>query len=127
MIFLDEQKIEHENLKKQNVKITKKLEEIIQEIFQSAVDGIYFREWDAGIQIDPYMKNEGFNISIKADISTGFILGGNISNCLTWMDKMGSSEKAETKGCPATSRNGAPIELMGLLKHNLDAYEKLHK
>lgn len=43
------------------------------------------------------------------------------------MDKMGSSQKAETKGCPATSRNGAPIELMGLLKHNLDAYEKLHK
>lgn len=37
------------------------------------------------------MKNEGFNISLEADVSTGFIVGGSIHNCLTWMDKMGSS------------------------------------
>jgi len=55
------------------------------------------------------MKNEGFNISLQADVNTGFIVGGNIHNCLTWMDKMGSSENAKTKGCPATSRNGAPV------------------
>lgn len=71
------------------------------------------------------MKNEGFNISLKVDTHTGFIVGGSKSNCLTWMDKMGSSEKAKTKGCPATSRNGAPIELVGLLKFCLDRYQKL--
>lgn len=43
------------------------------------------------------------------------------------MDKMGSSQKAGNKGVPATSRNGAPIELTALLKHCLDFVNEAHK
>lgn len=66
------------------------------------------------------MQSEGFNISLELDEETGFIVGGNWLNCLTWMDKMGSSEHAGNKGIPATSRDGAPIELTALLKVCVD-------
>jgi glycogen debranching enzyme len=46
-----------------------------------------------------------------------------MNNCLTWMDKMGSSESARSKGSPATSRNGAPVELVGLLKFCLTKFD----
>lgn len=76
------------------------------------------------------MDSRGFNIELNLDELTGylymfpkffrFISGGNNYNCLTWMDKMGSSTSAGNKGIPATSRCGVPIELVALLKNCLN-------
>jgi len=36
------------------------------------------------------------------------------------MNVIGSNEKTSNKGIPATSRNGAPVETVALLKHCLE-------
>eukprot|EP01132_Coremiostelium_polycephalum_P009283 gene9283-11379_t len=91
------------------------LEEMIQEIMQAHATGIKFREPNAGTQIDDRMKDEGFNIDIKLNTTNGFIFGGNLFNCGTWMDKMGESKKANNFGDPATPRDGAPIEITAMV------------
>lgn len=95
--------------------VSSTIEDVIQEALQRHASGIDFREYDAGPNIDSQMKSEGFNIKIWTDWKTGLIFGGNQCNCGTWMDKMGESEKAGSKGVPGTPRDGAPVEMIGML------------
>lgn len=95
------------------------IEDIIQEALQRHAEGMAFREANAGPEIDSQMRDEGFNIEIKVDWSNGFIFGGNQFNCGTWMDKMGESERAGSKGIPGTPRDGAAVEITGLLYSTL--------
>ena len=90
------------------------IEDIIQEILQRHASGLSFREYNAGPNLDRQMKSEGFQIDIKVDWETGLIFGGSQSNCGTWMDKMGESDKAGSKGVPGTPRDGAAVEITGL-------------
>ncbi|KAM3541963.1 hypothetical protein ARSEF1564_005132 [Beauveria bassiana] len=103
------------------------IEEVIQEALQRHATGMKYREANAGPQIDSQMKDEGFNQDIHVDWTTGIIFGGNQSNCGTWMDKMGESERAGSKGIPGTPRDGAAIEITGLLYSTVKWLAGLHK
>lgn len=103
------------------------VEDVIQEALQRHASGLDFREHDAGPNIDSQMKPEGFNIKIWTDWETGLIFGGNQWNCGTWMDKMGESVKAGNKGVPGTPRDGAPVEMIGLLYSCLAWVAQLHE
>ena len=102
------------------------IEEVIQEAMQRHASGMKYREANAGPQIDSQMKDEGFNQDIKVDWDTGIIFGGNQSNCGTWMDKMGESERAGSKGVPGTPRDGAAVEITGLLYSTLAWLAQVH-
>ncbi|KAI1436687.1 glycoside hydrolase family 133 protein, partial [Xylaria sp. CBS 124048] len=102
------------------------IEDIIQEAMQRHAAGIKFYEANAGPAIDSQMRDEGFHIEINVDWSNGIIFGGNQFNCGTWMDKMGESERAGSKGIPGTPRDGAAIEITGLLYSTLRWLAKLN-
>lgn len=93
--------------------------EVMQEIMERHARGIHFREINAGPKIDEQMTDKGFNIDVEVDWASGVLVGGNIWNCGTWMDKMGESANAHNKGYPGTPRDGAPVEITGLLKSSL--------
>ncbi|CAJ1356503.1 unnamed protein product [Effrenium voratum] len=99
--------------------------DLVHLIFAAHAKGIAFREWgagrgpDAGKGIDDDMSEWGFDVQVSLDEDTGLISGGCEHNCGTWMDKMGSSSKAGNKGKPATPRDGADVEIIGLLKSSL--------
>lgn len=76
------------------------VEEVIQEALQKHCEGFKFKEANAGSGLDMQMKDEGFLVEVQPDWETGFVKGGNQWNCGTWMDKMGESEQAGSKGHP---------------------------
>ncbi|KAJ5634158.1 Glycogen debranching enzyme [Penicillium herquei] len=89
--------------------------EVIQEVFQRHAHGMSFREYNAGSDLDMQMKTNGFQIDVNVDWNTGIVFGGSQDNCGTWQDKMGESVTAGNKGFPGTPRDGASIEITGLL------------
>ena len=89
-------------------RITKTVMEIIEDIIEAHVKGIRFIEWNAGPKIDSNMSPRGFEI-VAGFNEQGFVHGGSIYNCGTWMDHMNPCTKF-----PDTPRNGAAIELVAL-------------
>lgn len=102
------------------------LYDVIHEALWRHLEGISFRERNAGPKIDMKMRDEGFSVVARVDSATGFVSGGNRFNCGTWMDKMGESERARNKGMPATPRDGAAVEIVGLSKSAVRWVVELH-
>nr|APP18135.1 glycogen-debranching enzyme [Anisakis simplex] len=103
------------------------LHETMYDALQRHFQGICFRERNAGPQIDEHITDSGFNVSAYVNLENGFIYGGNQWNCGTWMDKMGSSERAGNRGQPATPRDGAAVELQGLAYAVVEYLDILHQ
>ena len=103
------------------------IEDVIQEALQQHATGQDFREYNAGPAIDSQMRDEGFNLKYGVDWENGMVFGGNQWNCGTWMDKMGESEKAGSKGVPGTPRDGAAVEITGMLYSTVKWVGELHK
>jgi glycogen debranching enzyme len=101
--------------------------DVIHELLLRHCQTLTFRERDAGICLDSDMTDQGFNNEIGIDHKTGFVQGGNEWNCGTWMDKMGSSERAGNKGHPATPRDGSPVELVALCRATLSWIIQMNK
>lgn len=102
-----------------------KLHQVIQEALTVHFQGLVFRERNAGRAIDEHMTDKGFNNQIGVNPNTGFVFGGNDANCGTWMDKMGSSDKAKNRGIPSTPRDGSAVELVGLQYASLRFLQKM--
>ena len=102
------------------------IREIVQEALQRHASGLSFREANAGPNLDMQMRSEGFQIDVHVDWDTGLVFGGSQYNCGTWMDKMGESERAGSKGIPGTPRDGAAIEITGLAYSTLAWVSALH-
>uniref|UniRef100_A0A6G1SGX7 Glycogen debranching enzyme n=1 Tax=Aceria tosichella TaxID=561515 RepID=A0A6G1SGX7_9ACAR len=106
---------------------TQQLVDLIQESLECHFRGMEFVEERAGKQLDEHMQEKGFTVTFGVDRETGFVYGGNRYNCGTWMDKMGSSEKAKTKGLPASPRDGSAVEIVGLCKAVVSWLDELYK
>ena len=101
------------------------LSDVVQGILAAHAQGIDFEEWGAGPGIDEHMAAAGFRVTARLDAVTGVVSGGSAFNCGTWMDKMGSATGLN-KGEPATPRDGAAVEITGLVYSTVAWLAALH-